>query len=1433
MPDLSTILTWIVIPVALDESGLPTVAVRLSPQLGAPPTGTDSVLASYPDFVDWPDTVLEKKLSFRLSFYPLNSDQPIGPPMETALLSAPTSGIWRHLFPSDTPVTTRGIVAAGAVADARTPSRRYESYSVRKFAHHMQGSYLDLAAKSLSGMRREGAAKGVGADRARVASLEGVPVPRPTVREIRDQFRSSNLFLPQTPREALRLELQQALAAFDEWVERGVTGRPEPAVRDQAKGRVNFFLGRLRPLPSPAPPNVEIRRLFKPGPFKAIVERVLEELGIAPQYWPWNPTTTDVGAADDSAMTMRDHLDHALFHRPLPEVPLQAPETARFDFHALVSMLSSHPVLYPYAGLVFDLRGKTPIPNQQSFPKARIAVEPSWGEELVQKPTVRCPRTAYQVFPKHPGQKQRFLPCSRSEATRGRNAREEDRVHEGVLDVTDAQYFHLEIMDTHGDHFKTRNLESNETPGSPDALTIDAREGATPKLRSCGIALVRTHRKDKLAKVAVINSALQADLDQDKLVTFYAEDLTVGYRVDVCVIEEGSPQGATGKWRSLCQRASTLKFLPPGPMPPDDWKPGTADELDARRVEGVVGSGAAQAVDADQDEFQLLETLFRWENWSLAAPLPIKALPDQEYDDQRQPLRLRATHRAKALPALRYRYGYFVRCRAAFLDGSGLELADCDESLPKLGDGHGAPFTFQRLESVDTPVVLLDGPLDPKQRPGEHLAHMVIRKPGASSRRHVVPPRVSPHFAFLHGKLDPTGHGAFRSYMWDDLGRFATVAEFLDKPHPAPDKDPAEGNAIFALYRGRPFHLKHPYLPDPAARGAQFTLLDRRRTNKADIELPSFYNDHPHDSWPAARSFAIHLEGADDAQTNDAAMKWHEDGHVAIVKLKKGRTATLLVSPGLNGANESLAGSSAPLFKFAALLSERFESAAPSPELHWLLIAKTELDLVHAVEKPLMAPRFESLTATAKLGANSVSLRGSVSLDADSTGEIEISASWTDQLDPCHCNDPAPVALTRGPIHPQRIDLSAFEQPGEGSQPLDFDHLINDTKYHEITYAVSGKSRFAPYYDDPATTAGRPDHSGRFTIADQRNDRIIDVCNRAAPDLPEVLYLLPIFRWEDQKLRHRCIRRRHGGGVRVYMNCRWYSAGNGELLAALLPEASGAMSDSTSRLVTQWGIDPLLDGSPLPLSPAVSDFQGVQSFVRRCDGSATPETSLAHLPLVENSDVLVTAVGFAPQFDCERKLAYCDIILSPQAAYYPFVRFALARFQPNSVRGAHLSKVVTADFVQLAPDRWVMIQRTQHKLTVSIYGFTYRSSYAEAHGSEMLVRLEQRVSGASDALCWIPIVDDDGREIMSQIQPEPLSTLERLNLLREKPEGLEAGMSVWRVVFDLPKCAFAIRRRIQVEEIETFLADDRSPGKTIADTNSCRRTVFAATVALM
>jgi hypothetical protein len=119
----------------------------------------------------------------------------------------------------------------------------------------------------------------------------------------------------------------------------------------------------------------------------------------------------------------------------------------------------------------------------------------------------------------------------------------------------------------------------------------------------------------------------------------------------------------------------------------------------------------------------------------------------------------------------------------------------------------------------------------------------------------------------------------------------------------------------------------------------------------------------------------------------------------------------------------------------------------------------------------------------------------------------------------------------------------------------------------------------------------------------------------------------------------------------------------------VLPKAG-----DVGQFVTRWGLDPVWRSAPVQAGPFIHQFP-LRVAVR------------GGLPLVEAPEQTVTVVGHRPQFDPARKLWYCDLQLDAGASYYPFVRLALARYQPNSIAGEHLSAVVLPEFAQLVAER--------------------------------------------------------------------------------------------------------------------------------------------------
>ena len=138
----------------------------------------------------------------------------------------------------------------------------------------------------------------------------------------------------------------------------------------------------------------------------------------------------------------------------------------------------------------------------------------------------------------------------------------------------------------------------------------------------------------------------------------------------------------------------------------------------------------------------------------------------------------------------------------------------------------------------------------------------------------------------------------------------------------------------------------------------------------------------------------------------------------------------------------------------------------------------------------------------------------------------------------------------------------------------------------------------------------------------------------------------------------------------------------------------------------------------------------------------------------------MVVAGHAVAFDPERKLCYCDVQVYLGMSYWPFVRLALARYQPNSIDtpSVHLSRVVTADFAQVAPNRFVTITGrppvpspspdqtpTQARRRVSVLGVSYEATPAGDpvkidHGpTEMRVIVERRDDSIGGELGWTEV----------------------------------------------------------------------------------------------
>ncbi len=285
-----------------------------------------------------------------------------------------------------------------------------------------------------------------------------------------------------------------------------------------------------------------------------------------------------------------------------------------------------------------------------------------------------------------------------------------------------------------------------------------------------------------------------------------------------------------------------------------------------------------------------------------------------------------------------------------------------------------------------------------------------------------------------------------------------------------------------------------------------------------------------------------------------------------------------------------------------------------------------------------------------------------------------------------------------------------------------------------MTYSAVATTRFKEYFPDTLT-------ANQANITRTSQPVTVSVLNSARPAAPAPLYVLPAFGWETDTEGAWQVSKRRGGALRVYLDRPWFSSGEGELLAAVLlggAPAPGTVAgykipDSLKGYVTQWGQDPIWNAAAAPTQAMPLP----QHFLN----AVAVGTELTLDEFSNDPSQPFTAVGHEVSYDDAhgRRLWYCDIEMDTGEAYFPFVRLALARYQSQSLPNAHLSRVVLADFMQLAPDRAASITFDPIDATsaqLALNGLTYTGPGT----ATMTATLEMQVPGSPDS-AWLPVTD--------------------------------------------------------------------------------------------
>ncbi|NTV47434.1 MAG: hypothetical protein HGB11_13155, partial [Chlorobiales bacterium] len=463
--------------------------------------------------------------------------------------------------------------------------------------------------------------------------------------------------------------------------------------------------------------------------------------------------------------------------------------------------------------------------------------------------------------------------------------------------------------------------------------------------------------------------------------TFYADDLVRGYAVDVWDSE-------TKKWRTLCKRKGSYKlgsqFL--------DLDNGTLTiNLIAHSDESCIEASLIGDPNNEEEKQHLIETLFRWEGWSLVAPRPGKSIDEantpQTINTEKEAalgLTITVAPEPGTLPRLRFGRSYRFRLRALDIAGNSKKLEDLGDS--DFSTASPTEF-FQRYEPVLSPTLIFRN----KQKPGESIEHCVIRSNYNQttekykedyeldeflSERHFVAPKTSQIMSELHGKFD--------SMEASDAYKLI-VSRDADFPKPPSVNGQLGSNPVIMDEL-----ISLPYLPDPLVQGAMLAFYDRYDKAVGQPVKIDFYPNGK--SWPDPVSFRLKVvEGTD-------APSWNEGSriltaYVAKAEYLKVRYSSVISETQLdifgvwNWIKNRNPGNLGDLRKIA--LSGK----------HWMLSPSREIILLHAVQQPLKEPVIDKLVPSKTLGSTFALLSGSLLSDAKSTTKLDMLAEWKEQID--------------------------------------------------------------------------------------------------------------------------------------------------------------------------------------------------------------------------------------------------------------------------------------------------------------------------------------------------------------------------------------------------------------------------------------------------
>ncbi|WP_148685660.1 discoidin domain-containing protein [Candidatus Nitrosocosmicus hydrocola] len=943
------------------------------------------------------------------------------------------------------------------------------------------------------------------------------------------------------------------------------------------------------------------------------------------------------------------------------------------EFHEMVDQLHQYPILMRKLGLVLDFEVSLPLKeNGDVIKKGKIGISPV---ELAGADSHKI------NVPFVLDIEERIFSIDWETSSNHRD---------NMLLLKEDEYT-VVTKDIANSGIKLAGLSNNIAEYDDDQLDQEFR---LPFINSNGIALSRINRAQSIYhhfqslyqlnhKLSTINQ--ESDIEN-------VDSLVLGYRIDVGIFNETSEILGTSNaiWYSLCERIGDYKGIHSAPD------------------EGFISIAFSKPNSNSETPQHVLESLFNWTGWSLCVTPPGKTIgPDDTPQGQDEIDLINLSMDSPAinlinfipkpgsLPQLRFRNLYKFRTRVVDMAGNSLkpDVNSIDQTFTFPPD----PIKYLRYDPVQSPVLVFKYSIDIDEYPAETVDTLVIRSPddddetpvnsavdsfNSSSERHIAPPKTSYLMAESHGLFDADKtwyKQAHESVNLDDDDD-TKLWNRLKNLDGSISSDGVESNDII------PFR----YLPDPMADGVVFDDLPGQGPGAQMIRYRG--------EWPEKKSFKLRLESHSSTFSRTPSLQGKGDSELLdetlIIRLEKGTIKEINLSSYILPDNLDSFAIYDSVSKDVSYANEfhNFQKFI-SDGKHWMLTPSRKIKLVHAVKKPLIKPYFQniiySIDNNSELDSTVANLSFELVISKRSTKKVELIASYADII----YEPEASTGITSRVLESilMAFDIENDGQDEEGTYVLKKDniqHQLNDPKYRRVSYKVKATSRFQEYF----VAQGDP-------LEFSKESQFVELkkLNTSRPSIPELRYIIPIF--DDKYESNSNNDNNYKVGLRLYLNGAWYVSGEEELLGIVLLNDSTSLTNLSLRLdnnqlnlkdlVTRWGRDPIWKTG----SVSNQSFPDFDNFPK----STYKMSSIILEELRGNTDNKVNIAGHKVEFNPSRKLFYCDLDLDHRSSYFPFIKLALVRLQPNSITSfdasdnAYVSRVCIAEFIQLLPTRFASI----------------------------------------------------------------------------------------------------------------------------------------------